>query len=185
MRAKADTLVDGGGSEREELDRLLPFVYDELRRMAHRELRRERRDHTLTTTDLVHEAYLNLVDQTRVERSGRVLFFAAAAIAMRRILIEYARRRLAAKRGGGQRALSIDETTLAVNESADALLALDEAITRLAAVDERVARVVEYRYFGGLTEDETAEALEVTSRTVRRDWVKAKAWLYNELRDRT
>ena len=184
MGAKADTLADGGG-DREELDRLLPFVYDELRRMAHRELRRERADHTLTTTDLVHEVYLNLVDQTRVERSGRVLFFAAAATAMRRILIQYARRRQAAKRGNGQRVLSLDETTIAINDNADSLVALDEALTRLAAVDERVARVVEYRYFGGLTEDETAEALEVTSRTIRRDWVKAKAWLYNELRDGT
>src|SRR5262245_58139299 len=116
MSAKADTLVDGGG-DREELDRILPFVYDELRRMAHRELRRERADHTLTTTDLVHEAYLNLVDQTRVQRRDRVLFFAAAATAMRRILIQYARRRQAAKRGGGQPALSLDETTLAVDES--------------------------------------------------------------------
>src|SRR5262245_29315366 len=114
MSAKADTLVDGSG-DREELDRILPFVYDELRRMAHRELRRERADHTLTTTDLVHEAYLSLVDQTRVERRDRVRFFAAAATAMRRILIQYARRRQAAKRGGAsQRSPSMRPPSLSM-----------------------------------------------------------------------
>src|SRR5919199_366543 len=176
-------LVDFAAGDREALDRLLPVVYDELRRIARRELRRERVDHTLTTTALVHEAYLTLVDQSRAQPGDRVRFFAVAATAMRRVLIEYARRRRAAKRGGGERPLSLDETAVAATDSAERLLALDDALTRLAALDPRQARVVECRYFGGLTEEETAEALGVTARTVRRDWVKAKGWLYRELHD--
>ena len=176
-------LVDFAAGDREALDRLLPVVYDELRRIARRELRRERSDHTLTTTALVHEAYLTLVDQSRAQPGDRVRFFAVAATAMRRVLIEYARRRRAAKRGGGERPLSLDETAVAATDSAERLLALDDALTRLAALDARQARVVECRYFGGLTEEETAEALGVTARTVRRDWVKAKGWLYRELHD--
>ena len=176
-------LLDFAAGDREALDRLLPVVYDELRRIARRELRRERSDHTLTTTALVHEAYLTLVDQSRAQPGDRVRFFAVAATAMRRVLIEYARRRRAAKRGGGERPLSLDETAVAATDSAERLLALDDALTRLAALDARQARVVECRYFGGLTEEETAEALGVTARTVRRDWVKAKGWLYRELHD--
>ena len=175
--------MDFAAGDREALDRLLPLVYDELRRIARRELRRERSDHTLTTTALVHEAYLTLVDQSRARPGDRVRFFAVAATAMRRVLIEYARRRRAAKRGGGERPLSLDETAVAATDSAERLLALDDALTRLAALDARQARVVECRYFGGLTEEETAEALGVTARTVRRDWVKAKGWLYRELHD--
>ena len=169
--------------DRDALDRLLPLVYDELRRIAHLELRRERADHTLSTTDLVHETYLRLVDQTRVTRDEQLRFFAVAATAMRRVLIEYARRRQALKRGGGNQPVSLDELTIAADQSSEALLALDEALTRLGALEERLARVVECRYFGGLTEDETAEVLGVTPRTVRRDWVKAKGWLYRELQD--
>ena len=178
-----DLLLDFGNGDRDALDRLLPTVYEELRRIAHRELRRERPDHTLSTTEVVHEAYLKLVDQQRAGPGERVRFFAAASTAIRRVLIEYARRRRALKRGGGQRSLSLDETALVADENADMLLALDEALTRLAALDERLARVVECRYFGGLSEEETAEALGVTARTVRRDWVKAKGWLYRELHD--
>ena len=169
------------GGDRDALDRLLPLVYDELRRIAHRELQRERRDHTLSTTEVVHEAYLKLLDQGRVTSGEQVRFLAVAATAVRRALIEYARRRDALKRGGGQRPLTLDEELAAAADGSDHLLALDEALTRLADLDERLARVVECRYFGGLTEEETAAALGVTSRTVRRDWVKAKAWLYREL----
>jgi len=168
------------GGDREALDRLLPLVYDELRRIAHRELRRERDDHTLSTTEVVHEAYLKLLDQDRLPPGEQVRFLAIAATAVRRALIEHARRRNALKRGGGHRPLTLDEE-IAAHDGADRLLSLDEALTRLAGLDERLARVVECRYFGGLTEEETAAALSVTARTVRRDWVKAKAWLYREL----
>ncbi len=169
---------DGGA-----FDRLFPLVYDELRRIAHRQLVRERPDHTLGTTALVHEAYLKLVDQTRAQLTDRVHFFAVAARAMRRILVDYARRHRAAKRGGAAAAVSLDENTVVADQRADALLALDEALTQLAEIDGRMSHVVEYRFFGGLTEDETADALGVTARTVRRDWVKAKGWLAHTLRE--
>jgi RNA polymerase sigma factor (TIGR02999 family) len=168
------------GGDRHALDRVLPIVYEELRRIAHSQLQRERPDHTLSTTEVVHEAYLKLLEHGRVTPGEHVRFLAVASTAVRRALTEHARRRDAEKRGGGQRPLTLDEE-IAAAASPDHLLALDEALTRLAALDERLARVVECRYFGGLTEDETAAALGVTSRTVRRDWVKARAWLYREL----
>ena len=169
------------GGDRDALDRLLPLVYDELRRIAHRELQRERGDHTLSTTEVVHEAYLKLAEHQRVSSGEQVRFLAVAATAVRRALVEHARRRDAAKRGGGQRPVTLDEEAISVAGASDDLLALDEALTQLAALDERLARVVECRYFGGLTEDETAAALGVTARTVRRDWVKARGWLFREL----
>jgi RNA polymerase sigma factor (TIGR02999 family) len=169
------------GGDRDALDRLLPLVYDELRRIAHRELRRERPDHTLTTTEVVHEAYLKLAEHQRVTSGEQVRFLAVAATAVRRALVEHARRRDAAKRGGGQRPVTLDEEAIADAGGSEELLSLDDALSRLAALDDRLARVVECRYFGGLTEEETASALGVTSRTVRRDWVKARAWLYREL----
>ena len=164
-------------------DRLFPIVYNELRRIAHRQLGGERANHTLGTTALVHEAYLKLVDQTRAQLTDRAHFFAVAARAMRRILVDYARRHRALKRGGDAAQIDFSEATLTAGARADTLVALDEALTRLADVDERVSRVVECRFFGGLTEEETAEALAVTARTVRRDWVKAKGWLYQALRE--
>lgn len=169
------------GGDRDALDRLLPLVYDELRRIAHRELQRERRDHTLSTTEVVHEAYLKLAEHQRVSSGEQVRFLAVAATAVRRALVEHARRRDAAKRGGGKRPVTLDEEAVAVAADSDDLLALDEALTRLAVLDDRLARVVECRYFGGLTEEETAAALGVTARTVRRDWVKARGWLFREL----
>ena len=178
-----DLLLDSTGGDPQALDRLFPLVYDQLRRIAHRELRRAQPNNTLTTTEIVHEAYLRLVDQNRVAHGERGVFFAVAAVSMRRLVVEFARRARAQKRGGGTRPLSLDEATMAADERSDMLLALDEALSRLAELDERIARVVECRYFGGLTEAETAEALGVTARTVRRDWVKAKAWLYSELTD--
>ena len=167
------------------LDSLLPLVYAELRRMAHAQLGRERPGHTLSTTDLVHEAYVRLADQKGVGGVAleRPRFFAMASTAMRRILIDYARRHQASKRGGGAVEITLDEALVSADESSEMLVALDDALTRLATVDARLARVVECRYFGGLTENETAEALQVTSRTVRRDWVKAKEWLYRDLRE--
>ena len=176
-----DLLEAFEGGDRHALDRLVPLVYDELRRIAHRELQRERLDHTLSTTEVVHEAYLKLLDHARVAPGEQVRFLAIAATAVRRALIEHARRRDALKRGGGQRVLTLDEDLLPDDEGSERLLVLDEALNRLAELDERLARVVECRYFGGLTEAETAAALGVTARTVRRDWVKAKGWLYREL----
>ena len=180
---KSGHAADAPEAERPALDALVPVVYAELRRMAHHQLRGERTDHTLSTTDLVHEVYVRLVEQTGLahESEAGAHFFAVASTAMRRILIEYARRHNAAKRGGGERPVSLDEAMIAADESSDTLLELDEALTRLAALEERLARVVECRYFGGLTEEETARALQTTARTVRRDWVKAKGWLYREL----
>jgi len=169
--------------DRHAVDRLFPLVYDELRRIAHRQLGRERPDHTLGTTALVHEAYLKLVDQSRAQLTDRAHFFAVAARAMRRILVDYARRHRALKRGGAPARVSLDDATLVADQRADTLVALDDALTRLTDVDERLSGVVECRFFGGLTEEETAEALGVTARTVRRDWVKAKGWLSQALRE--
>jgi RNA polymerase sigma factor (TIGR02999 family) len=163
------------------VDRLYPLVYEELRRIAHRALRGERTGHTLGTTGLVHEAYLGLVDQTRLEYRDRAHFYGIAARAMRHILVDYARRHGAAKRGGNQRAIALDEAILAVEDRAEALLALDEALGELETLDPRLGQVVQCRFFGGLTEEETGEVLGVTARTVRRDWLKAKGWLYHHL----
>jgi RNA polymerase sigma factor (TIGR02999 family) len=162
-------------------NKLFPLVYDELRRIAHGQLGRERDGHTLDTSALVHEAYLKLVDQTRVHWVDRSHFLAVATQAMRRILVDYARRYSSDKRGNAPRQVSLTDATLVVEERADLLLALDEALIALAKVDERLSRVVECRFFGGLTEDETAEVLGVTARTVRRDWTKAKGWLHQVL----
>lgn len=163
------------------MDRLFPLVYEELRRIARRALRRERTGHTLATTGLVHEAYLRLVDQTRLEYRDRAHFFGIAARAMRQILVDYARRHRAAKRGGAQRVVTLDEGALALEDRAETLLALDEALTDLESVDARLGQIVQCRFFGGLTEEETAEVVGVTARTVRRDWLKAKGWLHQQL----
>jgi RNA polymerase sigma factor (TIGR02999 family) len=171
-------LRDGGP---EAMDRLFHLVYDQLRRIAHHVLQRERPDHTLGTTGLVHETYLKLVDQTRVEWRDRAHFFRVASWAMRRILVDYARRYRALRRGGGLRRVELDEEALAAERS-DRLLSLDDALERLATVSKRMSDVVECRYFGGLTEAETAEALGMTIRTVQREWAKARGWLYVELR---
>lgn len=171
----------------EAMDRLLPLVYGDLRRMAHRQLAAEPSGHTLSTTALVHEAYLRLADQTRAEWADRGHFFAVAARVMRRILVDYARRHRAERRGGAtlQRVAledADDAGALVAARRADELLALDEALARLSLVDERLCRVVECRFFAGLSEVETAEALGVSQRTVSRDWTTARGWLYRELR---
>lgn len=176
-------LIDLRGGGRHAVDRLLPLVYDELRRVAHRLLVRENTGHTLTTTALVHESYLRLVDQRRVDWADRAHFFAVAAMAMRRVLIDYARKQRASKRGAGSPPLPLDDAVALADERAEEMLALNEALTRLATLNERLVRVVECRFFGGLTTEETAAALEVTPRTIERDWSKAKSWLYQELRN--
>jgi RNA polymerase sigma-70 factor, ECF subfamily len=163
------------------LDRLTPIVYDELRSMARRHLARERGQATIQPTELVHEAWLRLIDSDRVDARGRAYFFGAAARAMRHVLIEAARRRGAAKRGGGAVAVTLDEEHAAVDGYAHELLDLNRALTELERLNERHARVVECRYFGGLSVDETAAALDLSPRTVKSDWAMARAWLYAEL----
>jgi RNA polymerase sigma factor (TIGR02999 family) len=163
------------------MDRLFPLVYEELRRVAQRALRGERTGHTLGTTGLVHETYLRLVDQTRLEYRDRGHFYGIAARAMRQILVDHARRHRAAKRGGAQKPILLEEALLTVEDRAEALVALDDALNDLEGVDARLSQVVQCRFFGGLTEEETGEALGVTARTVRRDWLKAKGWLYHQL----
>jgi RNA polymerase sigma-70 factor (ECF subfamily) len=163
------------------LDDLLPLVYGELRRQAARYLRRERQNHTLQPTALVNEAFIKLVDQRNVRWQNRAHFFGVAAQAMRRIVIDHARTKQRIKRGGVQQAVTLDENLIAVDAKLVDVLALDEVLTRLAAVDERQARVVELRFFGGLSVEETAEVMDISPATVKREWSMAKAWLYNEL----
>ena len=160
---------------------LFPLLYEELRRIAHRQLSGERADHTLCTTALVHEAYVKLADQTRAQFTSRAHFLSVAAQAMRRILVTHARKVRAEKRGGQWRRLDLDRVDIPVEERAEALVVLDGALQRLSALNPRLSQVVECRFFGGMTEEETALALGVTERTVRRDWVKAKGWLLNDL----
>jgi len=160
----------------------MPLVYEELRRQAHRYLYRERRNHTLQTTGLVHEAYLRLVDQRDVTWQNRAHFFAIAAQMMRRILIDYAIRRNRLKRGGTSEDVTLDDALgLANKEKSIDLLSLDEALTRLEQLDEQQARIVELRYFSGLSVEETAEVLGKSASTVKRDWAMAKAWLKGQL----
>ncbi len=162
-------------------DRLLPLVYDELRRLADGLFRRERAGHTLQPTALVHEAYVRLVKQTRVEWTGCAHFMAVGAQAMRRILINHAESRRAAKRGGAWQRVTLTESDTPAPVSDVDLLALNEALAKLEALDERQCRVVELRFFGGLTVDEAAEVLGVSSRTVELDWRMARSWLYKAL----
>lgn len=170
------------GGDTRALDELLPVVYDELRGIARRELRRERPDHTLSATALVHEAYLKLVRLESITWQGRAHFFAASAKEMRRILVSYARMKKADKRGGGAEHVSVENALLAAQERPDRLLALDQALARLEALNERQARVIECRFFAGMEIEETAEALGISPATVKRDWALARAWLNRELR---
>lgn len=170
-------LVKWREGEAAAFEQLMPLVYEELRRLARHHLRRERDDHTLHTTDLVHEAYLNLVGKEVVPWQNRTHFFAVAAHAMRHILIDYARRRNRLKRGGGQMDLKLDHVEVFSENNIEDLLSLDQAMTKLEVFDERLCRIVECRYFGGLSIAETAEVLSISSATVKRDWQVAKAWL--------
>jgi RNA polymerase sigma factor (TIGR02999 family) len=175
-------LVEWSGGNESALERLMPHVYNELHRMAHRHLRRESNPQTMQTTVLVHEAYLKLVDQTRANWQNRAQFFGVAATIMRRILIGHARTRLQAKRGGGVFKISLDEGSVDVSdERAAELVELDEALKRLAEIEPEKAKLVELRYFGGLSIEETAEVLGVGTATVSRQWRLVKAWLYKEI----
>ncbi|HSM36727.1 MAG TPA: sigma-70 family RNA polymerase sigma factor [Longimicrobiales bacterium] len=163
------------------LDQLLPHVYDELHRIAHRELSRRGAGATLQTTGLIHEAYVKLADQRRVDVEDRAHFLALAATAMRHIMIDYARARRTKKRGSAWRRISLDETVPATEDRLDQVIELDEALERLARFDRRLCKVVECRFFGGMTVQETAAALGISPRTVDRSWQKAKAWLSREM----
>jgi RNA polymerase sigma factor (TIGR02999 family) len=178
---ETDVLTELRTGRREALDRLMPLVYEELRAIAHRHLAARGGGGTLQTTALVHEAYLKLVDQSRAAWQDRVGFLALAALAMRHVLVDRARARAALKRGGGLRRVALDTGEIGVEDQPEALLQLDEALTRLGELEPRLVRVVECRFFGGLTEDEIAAVLGVTVRTVQRDWAKARLLLRRTL----
>ena len=175
-------LHDWSEGNGQAFEKLLPLVYDELRHLAGAYLNRERAGHTLQTTALVHEAYLKLVDQSSVRWQNRAHFFAIAAQAMRRILLDSARRRTAVKRGSGGQKLSLDDVaTLSLETADENLIALDRALDELAEFDAQQSRIIELRYFGGMTIEETAEVMELSPATVKREWALARAWLYKSI----
>jgi RNA polymerase sigma factor (TIGR02999 family) len=182
-QAFTQLLIKWRGGDREALHALVPIVYNELRDVAHRHLQRERPGHTLQSTALVHEAYLRLVDQVAPETQNRSHFVAIAARLMRQILVDYARGRAAKKRGQELRAdVNFEECPTLPNQPGSDLVAVDDALNALTELDEQQARIVELRYFGGLTIEETAQVLEISPATVKRDWSMAKAWLAREMR---
>jgi RNA polymerase sigma factor (TIGR02999 family) len=174
-------LLAWSAGDRQALDQMLPLVYDELHRLAAQYLGRERSDHTLQPTALVNEAYLRLINQRRVDWRNRAQFLGVAANTMRRILVNHARDRAAAKRPGGRERVSLSLVEISSDASEVDLIALEDALTRFAALDSRKAKVVELRFFGGLTMDEIAEVLEISRATVEREWSFARAWLYNAI----
>jgi len=174
-------LVAWSDGDRAALDELTPLVYEELHRLAHNHMGRERQGHTLQTSALVNEAYVRLIDQRNVRWQNRAQFFSIASRLMRRILIDHARSHQYAKRGGGTRRVSLDEAAVVAEEQATELVALDDALKSLEAIDPRKCQVVELRFFGGLSVEESAEVLGVSAVTVMRDWSTAKAWLQREM----
>jgi RNA polymerase sigma factor (TIGR02999 family) len=174
-------LLSWSNGDKEALDRLLPLVYAELRRLARRYMRREKPDHTLQTSALINEAYIRLVDQRHVQWQNRAHFFAVAAQVMRHILIDHARRHAYAKRGAGARQVPLEEAASLTDLRASELVALDDALDTLAALDARKSQIIELRFFGGLSIEETAEVLHVSPVTVTREWRAAKAWLHLEM----
>ncbi len=174
-------LLAWGKGDEGAFDRLMPLVYDEMRKIARRYMSRQRPDHTLQTTALVNEAYLRLIDSSKVQWQNRAHFYAISAQLMRRILVDFARARTNQKRGGGAQKVVLDEALTITSEPGADLIALDDALNELAKLDRRQSQIVELRYFGGLSEDETAEILDISARTVRRDWSLARAWLYRQL----
>jgi RNA polymerase sigma factor (TIGR02999 family) len=174
-------LKDWGDGDQSARDQLVPLVYDELRRMAHRHMRKERPGHTLQTSALVNEAFVKLVNQKEVRWQNRAHFFGLAAQMMRRILVDHARSRHYAKRGGSAQQVSFDDALIVSQERADEVVALDDALQELAQLDQRKSKIVELRFFGGLSIEETAELLDVSPGTVMRDWTLAKAWLHKQI----
>ncbi len=176
-----ELLIAHGGGAKGALSELVPLVYNDLRRIARGQMRGQRRGASLDTGALVHEAYVKLVDQQKAGWNDRRHFFAVAAMAMRQIVVDHARRRSRQKRGGGEAAVTLDDPMDPAGRSLEDVLALDQALERLSEMDPRLVRVVECRYFAGLSEQETAEALDVSVRTVQREWFKARAWLRSQL----
>lgn len=174
-------LIAWGGGDQAALDELMPLVYEKLRWLAHQCMRRERQGHTLHTSALVNEAYLRLVDQKSIHWQNRAHFFGIAARLMRQVLVDYARKRRYAKRGGDARHVPLDEALIVSEERAAEVVALDDALKSLAEIDPRQSQIVELRFFGGLSIEETAEVLAVSPGTVMRDWTLAKAWLRREM----
>jgi RNA polymerase sigma factor (TIGR02999 family) len=174
-------LIEWRDGNEAAIEKILPAVYEELRRTARRTLRRERSDISIQTIELINEAYLKLVDQRQSDWQNRAHFFAVAARVMRNVLVDHARSLLLAKRGGGARKISTDEICIAAPERPINVIDLHEALTALSSLDERKSRIVELRYFGGLSVEETAEVLGISAITVKREWLKAKAWLYQAL----
>ena len=176
-----ELLIDWSNGDRAALDRLMPLIDEELRRLAHRYMTRERAGHTLQTTALVNEAFLRLVNRKNLQWQNRAHFFGIAAQLMRTILVDHARSHASAKRGGGARKLELDEALVVSQQKASEVLALDDALKQLALLDAQQSRIVELRFFGGLTVEEAAEVLHVSPATIKREWSTAKAWLYHEL----
>jgi len=174
-------LIDWSNGDRAALDALIPLVEEELRRLAHRYMNRERVDHTLQTTALVNEAYMRLVNRKNVHWQNRAHFFGIAAQLMRTILVDHARGHASAKRGGGAGKLELNEALVVSEQKAAEVIALDDALKQLALIDPQQSRIVELRFFGGLTVEETAEVLQLSPATIKREWSTAKAWLYHEL----
>jgi len=174
-------LVDWSNGDQSAFDKLMPLIDEELRRLAHHYMSRERAGHTLQTTALVNEAFLKLVSRKNLQWQNRAHFFGLAAQVMRTILVDHARSHASAKRGGGARNLELDEAMLVSQQKASEVVALDEALNQLALIDPRQSRIVELRFFGGLTVEEAAEVLHVSPVTIKREWSTAKAWLYHEL----
>ena len=175
-------LVAWGNGEKEVLNLLIPLIYEELHRLAARYMRRENPGHTLQTTALVNEAYCKLVNQKEVRWQNRAHFFGIAAQVMRRILIDHARSHLRVKRGGGAKKISLDETAIVPQQQAEELISLDDALLRFAEFDPRKSRIVEMKFFGGLTTEEIAEVEQLSTRTIEYEWRAAKAWLFQEIR---
>jgi len=174
-------LIDWSNGDRAALDKLIPVVEEELRRLAHRYMSRERAGHTLQTTALVNEAFVRLVNRKDVHWQNRAHFFGIAAQLMRTILVDHARSHASAKRGGGANKLELDEAMVVSQQKASEVLALDDALKQLALIDPQQSRIVELRFFGGLTIEETAEVMHLSPATIKREWSTAKAWLYREL----
>ena len=174
-------LVAWRGGDQQALEKLMPLVYDELRRIASRYMKREHPGHTLQTTALVNEAYLRMVGQQNVDWQNRAHFYAVAASVMRHLLVDHARANGRVRRGGNPQQVTLDEAAVVSEQKGEELLALDEALTKLNEIDERKVKIVELRYFSGLSAVETADVLGVSEITVKREWLKAKAWLYREL----